>query len=519
MGVRLSRNASNLAYRYAIALAITAVCFGLRFALQPILSVHAPFATFYLGTVLTVHWLGPKPALLTSGLGALLTTWFFIQPVRSHVIENASAVAWVGFYIFVSLSIIYAAARQQRAEARATASAELAERRFRDLLAETKAREEAQKAEERQRRWAEVTLTSIGDAVISTDAAGAVTFLNKPAEELTGWSASEATGKPISAIFRIVNESTREPVEIPVEKVLRTGTIQGLANHTILIAKGGSEVPIDDSAAPIRDGGGELLGVVLVFRDVAKQKQQEQELRRSNEDLARFAYVASHDLQQPIRMVASFMGLLQTRYADKLDQQAHEYIQFAIDGAIRMQNMVRDLLEYSGAGAGKLHLTEVDLNRIVGNVTLVLRDTIAETQATVRCGTLPVIAADEVKLTRVLQNLIGNALKFRRETPPEIDVTAEARGTQWLLRVRDNGIGFEPQYCDRVFNMFERLTGDARYQGNGIGLAVCKRIVEMHGGRIWAESAPGKGSIFSFTLPAESTAERGRKATANNETV
>jgi signal transduction histidine kinase len=226
------------------------------------------------------------------------------------------------------------------------------------------------------------------------------------------------------------------------------------------------------------------------------------ELQKSNADLTQFAYVASHDLQEPLRMVGSYMGLLERRYGPRLDENARKYIQFAIEGAQRMQALIHDLLMYSRAGTQPLEKQHVASRKTVEQALANLAIAIRETSANVSYGDLPEVEADEVKLTQVFQNLIGNAMKFHRpEVAPDVTVTAKRSGNSWEFAVRDNGVGFDQKYCDRIFEVFQRLHGVGRYPGNGIGLAICRRIIEHHGGRLWAESTPGAGSTFFFTLP------------------
>ncbi|MBV9301852.1 MAG: CHASE3 domain-containing protein [Acidobacteriaceae bacterium] len=234
----------------------------------------------------------------------------------------------------------------------------------------------------------------------------------------------------------------------------------------------------------------------------AELEQRSAELQRSNADLEQFAYVASHDLQEPLRMVASYLELLVRRYKGRLDSNADEYIEFAVDGARRMQELINDLLAYSRAGTERIEKRPASFRDIVERALANLDLAIRESSAVVRYGDLPVIQADEIKLTLVVQNLIGNSIKFRKaDTPPEIAVTATPRDSEWVFAIDDNGIGFEPKYADRIFQMFQRLHGVNNYTGNGIGLAICRRIIEHHGGRLWAESEPGAGSTFFFTLP------------------
>jgi len=235
---------------------------------------------------------------------------------------------------------------------------------------------------------------------------------------------------------------------------------------------------------------------------VRSLNQQADELKRSNADLEQFAYVASHDLQEPLRMVSGFTGLLKRRYGGKLDADADEYIEFAVGGANRMQALINDLLSYSRVGreevAAKAIDTQVALDQALAN----LQTAIEERSAMVSCGQLPTVWANHGMLVRLFQNLIANALKFCKAERPIVRVQAEPRGAEWVFSVADNGIGIDPQYQDRIFLIFQRLHKQSEYPGTGIGLAVCKRIVERNGGRIWLESEPGKGTTFFFTLPA-----------------
>lgn len=255
-------------------------------------------------------------------------------------------------------------------------------------------------------------------------------------------------------------------------------------------------------------------GIVRWFgtnTDIEDQKATEEALRRANEELTRsnqmleqFAYVASHDLQEPLRTVNGFVELLGRRYRGQLDEQADEYIQFAVDGARRMQRLIEDLLRFSRAGNRDRPLAPVDLGQTLREVTAGLRASIEETGATITSDPLPTVHGDDGQLAQLLQNLLGNALKYRQpEAAPQVHVRVERRGREWLFAVRDNGTGFDQQHADRVFILFQRLHRGGQYAGTGIGLAICQKIVERHGGRIWAKSAVGEGATFFFTLPMD----------------
>jgi light-regulated signal transduction histidine kinase (bacteriophytochrome) len=230
-------------------------------------------------------------------------------------------------------------------------------------------------------------------------------------------------------------------------------------------------------------------------------KRTAEELERSNKDLEQFAYVASHDLQEPLRAVSGFVALLQHRYGDSLDDKAREYIGAAVDGAQRMQTLIDDLLEYSRVGTGGRTLEPTSARTALDRAIANLDASIREAEAVITADPLPVVPADGVQLAQLFQNLIGNAIKFRSDRPPSIHVACQHRRGSWIISVQDNGIGIERQYAERIFLIFQRLHTRRNYPGTGIGLAICRRIVERHGGRIWVESQPEQGATFSFSIP------------------
>lgn len=229
--------------------------------------------------------------------------------------------------------------------------------------------------------------------------------------------------------------------------------------------------------------------------------QKARELARSNQELEQFAYVASHDLQEPLRMVASYVQLLARRYKGRLDQDADEFISYAVDGANRMQQLISDLLAYSRVGTRGRPFEETDSGAALARALANLHISITESGAEICCGPMPAVMADASQLTQVFQNLIGNAIKFKGQEPPRIRVEAQQSDLAWVFSVSDNGIGIDPQYNNRIFVLFQRLHNRTEYSGTGIGLAICKKIVERHGGRIWLNSEEGKGTTFYFTIP------------------
>lgn len=249
------------------------------------------------------------------------------------------------------------------------------------------------------------------------------------------------------------------------------------------------------------------IGIALTQAQLLEQEMhQRQELIRSNTELQQFAYVASHDLQEPLRMISSYLQLLERRYHNQLDENANDFIHFAVDGATRMQKLIQDLLAYSRIGTRAQPFEWVESAAALEQALKHLQLTIAEQQAKVIYGPLPRLLADATQLTQLFQNLIGNAIKFHGESSPLVHIQAEDRKGEWLFSITDNGIGIEPDYTGRIFTIFQRLHNRTEYPGTGIGLAICKKIVERHGGQIWVESELGQGSTFYFTLP-----EQGRK--------
>jgi PAS domain S-box-containing protein len=259
---------------------------------------------------------------------------------------------------------------------------------------------------------------------------------------------------------------------------------------------------------PYRDEHGNIIGIIGFAVDITERKHADEELKntmielkRSNQELKQFAYVASHDLQEPLRMVSSFTQLLERKYKDELDEEALEYIDFAVDGAKRMQLLINDLLAYSRVNTEGGELEDVDFEKVLDEVLFNLEILIKENQAVITRDPLPKICADHRQMVQLFQNLITNGLKYRSDETPQIIISAQKEDKHWLFSVADNGIGMDPQYRERIFQIFSRLHTHDEYEGTGIGLAIAKRIIVRHGGRIWVESELGEGSTFYFTIP------------------
>jgi signal transduction histidine kinase len=300
---------------------------------------------------------------------------------------------------------------------------------------------------------------------------------------LPGWNGMET-----------VRMLRQEGLDVPV--VLVSGAL-GELKAVECIKQGAADYVLKDHLARLPESVRRAIQE-KELRDENRRTQEE--LARSNRDLEQFAYVASHDLQEPLRMVATYTQLLAERYKGKLDENADKYIHYAVDGALRMQMLVKDLLAFSRVGRKQEARRDTDCSLLVGNVIANLHAVIQETGARISYQTLPVLVADQSELLQLFQNLIGNAIKFRRGTP-EIRITAKKEKKEWLFSVEDNGIGIAPQHVEDVFEIFKRLHTREEYPGSGIGLAICKKIVEHNQGRIWVESQPGQGSKFRFTWP------------------
>ncbi len=501
------------------------------------------------------------------------------------------------------------------------------------LLAQEAALRESQEVRDSLR----TTLASIGDAVISTDTQGRVVFVNPIAQSMLGLGEAETIGRHLDEVFQIVNEFSHEKVESPVARVLREGGIVGMANHTILIANNGTEIPIDDSGAPIRSESGAIQGTVLVFRDVTARRRADEtsrllvsivqsaddaifskdlngivtswnrgaertfgytaeemigrsistifppgrrdelssimtriaqgeridhyqtirqtktgellnvsltispmqdpsgritgasvisrditdqvraadrlaqlnaDLQRSNQvlaltnqDLERFAFIASHDLQEPLRMITAYSQLLIKSYPGQFDSQAGIFVENIVDGTTRMRELLSDLLAYTEIrGRDEESPEVVDLNVVIDDVRQNLKASIDESGAEVTSDHLPLLRVHRAHFQSLFQNLIGNAIKYRSAQPPRIHVSAQEVEGEMRFSVSDNGIGIDPEYHQQIFEVFRRLHS-RKIPGTGVGLAICQRVVERYGGRIWVESHAGQGAAFLFTLP------------------
>jgi PAS domain S-box-containing protein len=341
---------------------------------------------------------------------------------------------------------------------------------------------------------------SSDDAIIGKGLDGIIMSWNRGAEQLFGYGRHEAIGQSMHII--VPEERSAEELDILAHIRRR----QHIAHfETVRRRKDGSTLDVSATISPIMLDSGAVIGASSIIRDISARKLKDQELQRSNAELEQFAYVASHDLQEPLRMVANYVELLSQRYRGQLDERADKFIHYASDGARRMQQLVSDLLAYSRVGSQGKPPAPVDVEAVVDRVIRSLGGPLRASDGKVERGELPRALGDEIQLSQLFQNLVSNAIKFRGDQPPIIRITGERKGAQVHYAVSDNGIGMDMRFADRIFQMFQRLHERSAYEGSGIGLAIAKRIVERHDGSIRVESEPGKGTTMHFTLPAAPT--------------
>ncbi len=375
-----------------------------------------------------------------------------------------------------------------------------------------------QLAEEQQRL--SVTLRSIGDGVIATDIRGRVTLLNKAAEALTGWTQAQAQGKFFHEVVNIINEKTRKICENPIERVLKKDLVLGLADHTMLLSRDGTERSIADSVAPILDQEDKVIGAVLTFQDVTQRRKAENEILRLNaelekrvvertaqletamEELESFSYSVSHDLRAPLRAMDGFSQAILEEYPDKLDEQGRDYLFRIRRGAQRMSQMIDGFLHLSRANRSELVRQSVDLGVLAQAVSQELRQLNPGREVEFTTAGDLRAQGDPTLLRIVLDNLLNNAWKFTvRTARARVEFGAAPAAEGMVYYVRDNGAGFDAARTDKLFGVFQRLHTSAEFPGSGIGLATVRRIIRRHGGRVWAEGEAGIGATFYFTLP------------------
>jgi len=364
---------------------------------------------------------------------------------------------------------------------------------------------ERKKAEAQLRQ----VIESVPNALVMSDQNSKITLVNTMVEKLFGYNREELIGQPVDILvpqrFQKNHPQFREGfLHEPQSRAM------GAGRDLYALKKDGTEMPVEIGLNPIQTDQG--LQVLSAIVDITERKTTEKaleahtkELARSNEELQQFAYVASHDLREPLRMVSSYVQLLEHRYKDKLDDDAKEFIHFAVDGAERLQTLIKDLLSFSRVGTRGKPFQPTNIQDMMDQVCSDLQFVIADHEAKIEYNNLPTVLADETQMSQVFQNLISNAIKFHSDEKPHIRVEAQLENQLWTFTISDNGIGIDPEFAERIFIIFQRLHTRDQYPGTGIGLAVCKKIVERHGGQIWIEPNTPKGTRVSFTIPERNT--------------
>jgi PAS domain S-box-containing protein len=470
----------------------------LRLGLNPVLGQGVPFILYYPTVVLCAWYGGLRSGLLSTALAGLISWYLFIPPEKTFSISDPAASVQLVVFCLAGGLISALAESLHRARTRAEIS-------------------ESREQEERERF--RVTLSSIGDGVIATDALGRVTFMNQVAEILTGWTYGEAAGKPLDEVFRIVNEQTRQTVENPVSQAMREGQIVGLANDTMLTDRNGAEKAIDDCAAPIKDAGGRTAGAVLIFRDVSERRQVEHdrtrllqtaEMERAEAESAshakdEFLAMVSHELRTPLNAILGWASLLSRgRFSSEETQKAIDTIE---RNAKAQAQLIEDLLDVSRIMSGKLRVSFDHVN--LADTVMPVLETIkpaAEAkmiELVTNMDTSLVVMGDAGRLRQIVWNLLSNAVKFTAKKG-RVELRVERKGSEACLTVADTGKGMNRDFLPRAFERFQQAdsTNTRQHGGLGLGLAIVRHLTEMHGGTVTADSpGPGRGSTFVVELP------------------
>jgi PAS domain S-box-containing protein len=503
--------------RYGVAVLAVEFALVFKLAVGEVIGRETPFLVFFTAVIVSAWIGGLGPGLLATVLTALVGDYFFLDPLFSF--PDLEKNVRFGVFLLEGAIITWLTWSRQRAEKALRREHGNLERLVRERTArltqanvvleeEISQRKRFGQALQASEEQARLIVDTAYDAFVAINGEGVITDWNRRAEIAFGWSRDEALGRPLEET--IVPPRYRPAYRRGLEHFLATGEGPVLNKPIEMTAvhRDGREFPVELTIAlPLRVGNSYIFNAFL--RDISERKQKEAELKqtakelaRSNRELEQFAYVASHDLKEPLRMITIYLQLLQRRHRGKIDEPSAQWIDYAVDGAQRMQVLVSDLLAYGRIGSGGQPFDAVDCMEVYEQALLQLQAAVMESDAAVSRGPLPTVWGDAGQLVQLFQNLLGNAIKFRSGERAQVRIEAERSGREWVFTVADNGIGIDPQYGERIFILFERLHSKREYPGTGIGLAICKKVVEHHGGRIWVESELGRGARFRFTLPA-----------------
>ena len=482
---------------YALAVIATLVATLIRWLLNPLLNDTAQYLMYYFSVMLVAGLAGIRPGLCAILLGALAGTWLFVHLANVGVAWRDDISRLLLFLLFGVGTLVLAGSLWAARDHEANRALELAR-----SLGSLHQSEQALRASEGYFRS---TFENAAVGMTHVDPQGNWIRVNDRFCGMLGYSRE--------ALLRTEFSVLTHPDDLEPDRTIYLRMMRGEIDHYTIekryLHKDGHVIWASLYRALQRDEEGQPLYSMAIVIDITERKKTEEDLlrmtadlARSNRDLEQFAYTASHDLQESLRMVSSFLDLLRRDYQEKLDATAREYIDFAREGALRMGALISDLLKYSRVGTAQRKNVAVDMNEVCRTVCANLKLAIAESHALVENDPLPQIHGDDVQLMQLVQNLVANSLKFRRkEVPPRIHISYCDDKDLWTFAVQDNGIGIDDDSQERVFQIFQRLHTREKYPGTGVGLAISKKIVERHGGRIWVDSELGKGSAFYFTIP------------------
>lgn len=488
--------------RYFYAILAVPVIVLLRYAIMPLVGAGVPYLTLFPVSVGVALLAGLGPAILTGILGSIAVDYFFIPPLYGIDFNTIDGISRIAIVTLTSAFVGYVGQVLREARSRAEKQAIALRESQTDLnRAQAVANTGSWRLDVRRN---ELTWSDEAYRIFGVPTGTALTyesflsFIHPEDREYvdTKWQASLG-GEKYDIEHRIIAGDTikwvREKAELEFDP--QGVLLGGFGTVTDITERKQTEEIVRQRTKELEIANQNLQ------REIVHREQISKELARSNKDLEQFAYVASHDLQEPLRAVAGFVELLRQQLPEPLDAKKQGYMNFIIEAVKRMQTLINGLLEYSRIETRGKEPEPTEAGRALDIAVMALQTSIKESGAKIIAETLPTVNVDSVQMVQLFQNLIGNAIKFRSESAPEIRISASRQGDNWRFAVADNGIGIEPEYVERIFLLFQRLHTRNKYPGTGIGLAICKRIVERHGGKIWVESEPGRGSTFYFTIP------------------